>query len=97
MINIFLMILIFFFSFNESLAKKICEPPIIKSEKEIISALKVCDPGDKLLVRFDLKVQSESLIVKLCDLEHTIITKEDISIIHKRKSGLLLICIYEPS
>ena len=97
MVNIFLVILISFISYNKSLAKKICEPPIIKSEKEINNALKICDPGDKLLLRFDLKVQSEYLIVKLCNLEHTIITKEDISIIHKRKSGLLLICIYEPN
>ena len=96
MVNIFLIILISFFSFNESFAKKVCEPPIIKSEKEISNALKICDPGDKLLVRFDLKVLSEYLIVRLCNLEHTIITKEDVSIIHKRKSGLLLICIYEP-
>lgn len=97
MINIFLMILIPLFSFNESLARKVCEPPLIKSDKEIERALNICDPGDKLLVRFDLKVRSENLIIKLCDLKHTIITKEDIGIIHKRKSGLLLICIYEPN
>ena len=97
MFNKFLLILIYLFSFDKSFAKKVCEPPIIKSQKEISNALKICDPGDKLLVRFDIKIQSEYLIVKLCNLEHTIITKEDISIIHKRKSGLLLICIYEPN
>ena len=91
---------IFFFillSSNLSIAKKICKPPIIKSENEIQEKLKICDKGDKLLLYFDIKVREEELIVRLCDLEHTIITKEEVKIIHKRGSGLTLICIYDPN
>ena len=59
--------------------------------------LKICDKGDKLLLYFDIKVREEELIVKLCNLEHTIITKDEVKIIHKRGSGLTLICIYDPN
>ena len=59
--------------------------------------LKICDKGDKLLLYFDIKVREEELIVKLCNLKHTIITKDEVKIIHKRGSGLTLICIYDPN
>ena len=42
---------------NASLAKKVCTPPIIKSEKEIEEKLKICDEGDKLLLYFDIKLK----------------------------------------
>ena len=82
---------------NLSLAKKICKPPIIKSENEIQEKLKICDKGDKLLLYFDIKIREEELIVNLCNLKHTIITKDEVNIIHKRGSGFTLICIYEPN
>ena len=82
---------------NLSIAKKICKPPIIKSENEIKEKLKICNKGDKLLLYFDIKVREEELIVKLCNLKHTIITKDEVKIIHKRGSGLTLICIYDPN
>ncbi len=81
---------------NSSFAKKVCTPPIIKSEREIQEKLKICDEGDKLLLYFDIKLKSEELIVNLCNLEHTIITKDEVSIVHKRGSGLTIICIYDP-
>ncbi len=82
---------------NLGITKKICKPPIIKSENEIQEKLKICDKGDKLLLYFDIKVREEELIVKLCNLKHTIITKDEVKIIHKRGSGLTLICIYDPN
>ena len=91
---------IFFFillTSNLSIAKKVCKPPIIKSENEIQEKLKICDKGDKLLLYFDIKVREEELIVNLCNLKHTIITKDEVNIIHKRGSGFTLICIYEPN
>ena len=82
---------------NLASAKKICKPSIIKSEKEIIEKLKNCVKGDKLPLLFDIKVRSEELILNLCNLEHTIITKDEVNIVQKRNSGLTIICIYEPS
>ena len=82
---------------NTAQARKVCKPQIIKSEKEIIEKLSQCDVGDKLLLFFDVKLRSEDLILNLCNLEHTIITKDEINIVHKRGSGLTIICIYEPS
>ena len=76
---------------------KVCEPEIIKSESEIIKKLKICNRGDKIMVLHDLKVNADSLILKICDLKHTVISRDEINIIHKRKSGLTLICIYDPS
>ena len=84
-------------SFSEfSFAKKVCTPPIIKYENEITEKLKACDKGDKLLLYFDIKLRSEELIVNFCNLEHTIITKDEINIVHKRGSALTIICIFDP-
>ncbi len=78
-------------------SKKICQPPIIKSHTEIAEKLKICDRGDKLLLYYDIKLRAEELIVNLCNLEHTIISKEEAKIIHKRNSGNTIICTYEPN
>ncbi len=91
---LFFLLFTLFSSFSN--AKKICQPPIIKSVKEIEEKLSICEKGDKLLLFFDIKLKSEELIVKLCNLKHTIITKEENSIIHKRGSALNIICIYDP-
>ncbi len=77
--------------------KKICKPPILKSPSEIDEKLKICNRGDKLLLYYDIKVRSEELIVKLCNLEHTIISKEEVKIVHKRNSGNTIICTYDPN
>ncbi len=92
----FVLLSIFIFP-NFSFSKNICQPPIIKSQKELEEKLSICNNGDKLLLYFDVKLKSEELIVKLCNLEHTIITKEQNSIIHKRGSALTIICIYQNS
>ena len=47
----------------------VCEPKIIKSLKETQEKIeKVCEIGDKLYLRFDIKVRVEELILKYCDL-----------------------------
>ena len=88
--------LILFFS-GIAYSKKVCKPQIIKSKNEIDEKLKTCDRGDKLLLYFDIKIRAEELIVNLCNLEHTIITKEEVKIVHKRNSGHTLICTYDPN
>ncbi len=95
--NKIILFLSIFLFYDFCLARKVCNPPIIKSEKEINEKLQICDKGDKLLLLFDIKLKIEELIVNLCDLEHTIITKDEINILHKRGSGLTIICIYEPN
>ena len=90
-------LIIFCLISNISDARKVCKPPVIKSEKEIFEKLKICNKGDKLLLFFDIKLNSEDLIVNLCNLEHTIITRDEKTIVHKRRSGLTIICIYQPN
>ena len=87
--------LFLFFSFNSY--SKVCEIKIIKSFKDLKEKIKICDKGDKLYVNYDIKLIGEELIVNLCSLKDTIIFKEESKIIHKRKSGASIICIYDPS
>ena len=94
--NIFVFFLFFHF-YDIVYSKKVCKPPIIKSQNEIKEKLKICDKGDKLLLYYDIKIRAEELIVNLCNLEHTIITKEEIKIVHKRNSGHTIICTYDPN
>ncbi len=75
---------------------KVCEIKNIKSISGLKEKIKICDPGDKLYINFDIKIKAELLIVNLCSLKDTIISKEETKIIHKRNSGVSLICIYQP-
>tara|TARA_B100000530_G_C15714168_1_gene391170 strand:+ start:287 stop:595 length:309 start_codon:yes stop_codon:yes gene_type:complete len=92
--NYFLAIIILCFSYDA--ASKVCELSNIKNLESLKEKLKICDEGDKLYLTYDIKIRTEKLIVNLCSLEDTIISKEDINIVHKRNSGVSLICIYKP-
>jgi len=76
---------------------KVCQPPIIKSTNELKEKIKNCDKGDKLLLVYDIKLNTEKLIINLCSLKDQIISKEEINIVHKRGSGLSIICTYDPN
>ena len=93
-INLFFYCL--FFSPPILLSSKVCELSNIKNLKSLKEKLKICDKGDKLYLTYDIKIKTEKLIVNLCSLKDTIISKEEINIVHKRNSGVSLICIYEP-
>ena len=43
-----------------------------------------------------MKIIGEELIISLCSLKDTVIFKEEAKIIHKRKSGASIICIFKP-
>ena len=76
---------------------KICVIPIIKTMEDLVKKIKICDKGDKLYLNYDSKIIGEELIVNLCSLKDTVIFKEESKIIHKRKAGASLVCIYEPN
>ena len=46
---------------------------------------------------YDIKINSDDLILKLCNLKYTVIHKDEVKTIYKRNSGLSIICIYESS
>ena len=76
---------------------KICLPKIIKSYKELEEKVdKICESGDKILIRFDVKIKAEDLILSYCNLKYSVITNDQIKIIQKRDSANYVICIYEP-
>ena len=76
---------------------KVCLPKIIKSYKELEEKVdKVCEAGDKILIRFDIKIKAEDLILSYCDLKYSVLSNDQIKIIQKRNSGNYVICIYDP-
>ncbi len=93
--NFVIFFLVLFFSFDSK--SKVCEISIIKNFKDLKEKIKTCDKGDKLYLNYDIKLIGEELIVNLCSLKDTVIFKEESKIIHKRKSGASIICIYDPS
>jgi len=79
------------------LRSKVCLPKIIKSYKELEEKVdKICESGDKILIRFDVKIKAEDLILSYCNLKYNVITNDQIKIIQKRDSANYVICIYEP-
>ena len=76
---------------------KVCLPKIIKSYKELEEKVdKICESGDKILIKFDVKIKAEDLILSYCNLKYSVITNDQIKIIQKRDSANYVICIYEP-
>ena len=92
--NLFFVFFILFFS--DFAFSKDCELSNIKNLKILKEKLKICDKGDKLYLTYDIKIKPENLIVNLCSLKDTILSNDEINIVHKRNSGVSLICIYEP-
>ncbi len=77
---------------------KICLPELIKSYKELEYKIeKICESGDKILIKFDVKIKAEDLILSYCNLKYNVITNDQIKIIQKRGSANYIICIYDPS
>ena len=75
---------------------KVCLPKIIKSYKELEEKVdKVCEAGDKTLIRFDVKIKAEDLILNYCNLKYSVITNDQVKIIQKRGAANYIICIYE--
>ena len=90
------MILCFFFNIVE-LHSKVCLPKIIKSYKELEEKIdKVCKSGDKILIKFDVKIKAEDLILNYCNLKYSVISNDHIKVIQKRDSANYIICIYKP-
>ena len=76
---------------------KVCIPQIIKSYKELEEKVdKVCKSGEKILIKFDVKIKAEDLILNYCNLKYSVITNDQIKLIQKRGSANYIICIYEP-
>ena len=89
---------LYFLSFFSDFAfSKVCELSNIRNLKSLEEKIKICDEGDRLYLTYDIKIKTEKLIVNLCSLKDTIISKEEINIVHKRNSGVSLICIYMPN
>ena len=82
---------------NKKLHADVCEIPIIKSLEEIKEKLRICKPGSRMLIRYDISVEKEMLVANLCDFKYTIIDQNENDVITKRNSGRKLVCIFKPS
>ncbi len=92
------LLIIFCFILNSAESHStVCLPKIIKNYKELEEKVdQVCKSGDKILIKFDVKIKAEDLILSYCNLKYTVITNDQIKLIQKRGSANYLICIYEP-
>ena len=98
MINIFILISVFFFGFFHNKATAdVCDTLIIKDLKKIKEQTKTCRPGNRILIRYDTKIEKEMLILNLCDLKYSIVEHESVENITKRNSGHKIVCIFKPS
>ena len=76
---------------------KTCTPKIIKNYNELEQKIEnLCSPGDRIFIKFDVKIKAEDLILNYCNLKYSVISDDQIKIIQKRDSANYIICIYEP-
>ena len=95
MIKFILLFLLSFSSIHSS--NKLCSPKLIKSYDEIKNKLKICDPGDKIIVKYNYNLQKEILISQICDLRFSVISNTLDENINLRATGLIITCIFQPT
>lgn len=92
---IFLSFLIYF-DCNSKNSNEICEPELLKNYENIEENLKVCDPGNRLFLKFSINLSPERLITKLCDLRFSVIFEREKAIVNLKDNHLSIVCIYLP-
>lgn len=98
--NIFFLFLILFFCFFNSFSNeidKICTPKLLQNYKNIKENLKICDPGNRLLLKFSQNLSPDELIINLCDLRFSVIFERERKVINSKSNYLTIVCIYLPS
>ena len=94
---IFFLILFSFPNFtNANLQKNVCLPDIIENTKDLTEKLKVCDSGNRILIKYKQNLTPEFLITNLCDLRYSIIYDHEKKIINTKQKSSLISCIYLP-
>ena len=96
MLKYFLIIFLFinYHAFTANINQKVCSPKLIKNYKNIQDNLKVCDKGDRIIIKHNFNLSSEILIGKICDLRYQVIydgQKEKVI-----KTDANFVCIYLP-
>ena len=77
--------------------QRTCEPDIIKEYSNIQNKLKVCDKGNRIIIRHSYNLSSEILIGRLCNLKFTVLhDKNKSKIINSKQQQPDFVCIYLP-
>ena len=77
--------------------QRTCEPDIINKYSAVEDKLKVCDKGNRIIIRHSYNLSSEILIGRLCDLKFTVLhDKNKSKVINSKKQQPDFVCIYLP-
>ena len=95
---IFLLILFMFPCFcSANTLISVCLPDIIgNADADLTEKLKICDPGNRVLIKYKQNLNPEFLITNLCDLRYSIIYDHEKKIINTRDKSNVIVCIYLP-
>ncbi len=77
--------------------QRTCEPDIINKYSNVQEKLKVCDKGNRIIIRHSYNLSSEILIGRLCDLKFTVLLDKNKSkVINSKQRQPDFVCIYLP-
>lgn len=77
--------------------QRTCEPDIINKYSNLKEKLKVCDEGNRIIIRHSYNLSSEILIGRLCDLKFTVLQDKNKSkIVNSKQQQPDFVCIYLP-
>ena len=65
--------ILFYFLLNSGESySNTCTPKIIKNYKELEQKIEnLCNPGDRIFIKFDVKIKAEDLILSYCNLKYS--------------------------
>ena len=99
-ISLFILVFNMYFLQNQVSSmnnNRTCEPDIINKYSNVQEKLKVCDKGNRIIIRHSYNLSSEILIGRLCDLKFTVLLDKNKSkVINSKKQQPDFVCIYLP-
>ena len=81
---------------NSDITKKVCITNIIKNYEDLEENLKICDPGNRVLLNFNYSLSPEYLITNLCDLRFSVIFDFKKETFNTKNVSNAISCIYLP-
>ena len=96
----YLFFIIFIYTFNGLNAndqQKLCTVDILKTIKELKEKIKVCNKGEKIIIKYPQNIDPDIIIAKTCNLKFNVIFEREKISINQRNSSNKILCVFLPT
>ena len=77
--------------------KKLCSIDVLKNINELKEKIKICNIGEKIIIKYSQSIDSELIIAQTCNLKFNIIFEREKTILNQRDPFNKILCIFLPA